>query len=118
MILQTIQIGLRVSPNEPALGRRIFDPFTKAYGGYVWQTYTEVNDRITRFGSGLVKIHQDAFGLSHVAQKFSVGIWAINRPEWTITSEGSEMQEQKDHGRRREGNVILSAMVLFSLAMD
>ncbi|KAF9543684.1 hypothetical protein EC957_000539 [Mortierella hygrophila] len=86
-IYDAFQHGLGVSPNEAALGRRIFDPVTKTYGGYVWQTYTEVGDRITRFGSGLVKIHQDAFGLSYVAQKFSVGIWAINRPEWTITSE-------------------------------
>ncbi|KAG0275831.1 hypothetical protein BGZ95_008335 [Linnemannia exigua] len=86
-IYDAFQHGLRVSPNGPALGRRIFDPVTKTYGGYVWETYTEVSDRITRFGSGLVKIHQDVFGLPKVAQKFPVGIWAINRPEWTIASE-------------------------------
>ena len=74
-------------PNSPALGRRVYDPVTKTFGGYVWETYTEVNDRITRFGSGLIKIHQDAHGLASVAQKFPVGLWAINRPEWTIASE-------------------------------
>ncbi|KAK3847797.1 MAG: hypothetical protein J3R72DRAFT_430806 [Linnemannia gamsii] len=86
-IYDAFQHGLRVSPSGPALGRRVFDPVTKTYGGYVWETYTEVGDRITRFGSGVVKIHQDVFGLPQVAQKFSVGIWAINRPEWTTASE-------------------------------
>ncbi|KAF8938292.1 hypothetical protein BGZ58_001220 [Dissophora ornata] len=74
-------------PNSPALGRRVYDPVTKTFGGYVWETYTEVSDRITRFGSGLIKIHQDAHGLASIAQKFPVGLWAINRPEWTIASE-------------------------------
>ncbi|KAF9092954.1 hypothetical protein BGX29_009889 [Mortierella sp. GBA35] len=86
-IYDAFQHGLNVSPNKPAFGRRVFDPVTKTFGEYVWQTYTEVNERITHFGSGLIKIHQDAFGLPQVAQKWSVGIWAINRPEWTITSE-------------------------------
>jgi len=74
-------------PNGPAFGRRVLDPVTKTFGEYVWETYTQVSDRITRFGSGLVKIHQDTHGLSTAAQRWSVGIWAINRPEWTIASE-------------------------------
>ncbi|KAG0355353.1 hypothetical protein BGZ54_001184, partial [Gamsiella multidivaricata] len=78
---------LKTSPNGPALGRRVYDPITKTFGGYAWETYTEVNDRITRLGSGLVKIHQKAYELQSVAQRWSLGIWAINRPEWTITSE-------------------------------
>ncbi|KAF9573478.1 hypothetical protein EC968_008454 [Mortierella alpina] len=82
-----IMHGLSVSPNGPCLGKRIYDPLTKTFGDYVWQTYTEVNDRITRFGSGLIKIHQLAHGLETVGQKWFVGIWAINRPEWTIASE-------------------------------
>ncbi|KAK3827693.1 MAG: hypothetical protein J3Q66DRAFT_274964 [Benniella sp.] len=86
-IYDAFQHGLRTMPNGPALGRRVFDPVTKTFGEYVWETYTQVSDRITRFGSGLVKIHQDSHGLSTAAQRWSVGIWAINRPEWTIASE-------------------------------
>ncbi|KAI1310243.1 hypothetical protein EDD11_003859 [Mortierella claussenii] len=75
-------------PNGPLLGHRPYDPLTKSFAdSYVWQTYTEVNERITRFGSGLVKVHQEALGLAAVAQRWSVGLWAINRPEWTIASE-------------------------------
>ncbi|KAF9189905.1 hypothetical protein BGZ51_009184 [Haplosporangium sp. Z 767] len=86
-IYDAFQHGVNTMPNSPALGRRLFDPVTKTFGGYVWETYTQVNDRITRFGSGLLKIHQDAHGLSAVAHNWTVGIWAINRPEWTIASE-------------------------------
>jgi long-chain acyl-CoA synthetase len=74
-------------PNGPALGTRVYNPVTKTYGGYEWQTYVEVNARITRFGSGLIKIHQDAHSLPTVSHRWSVGIWAINRAEWTIASE-------------------------------
>jgi len=74
-------------PNGPALGRRVYNPATGTFGGYEWQTYVEVNARITRFGSGLLKIYQDAHSLPAVTQRWSVGIWAINRPEWTIASE-------------------------------
>ncbi|KAG9326256.1 hypothetical protein KVV02_000971 [Mortierella alpina] len=71
------QHGLSVSPDEPCLGKRIYDPLTDTFGGYVWQTYTEVNDRIARFGSGLLKIHQDAHGLETVGQKWFVGSEAV-----------------------------------------
>ncbi|KAF9577872.1 hypothetical protein BGW38_006650, partial [Lunasporangiospora selenospora] len=80
-------LGLRAAPNSPALGRRILDPITKQYGEYVWETYSEVSDRITRFGSGLVKIHQQVHGLDQVAHQWALGIWSINRPEWTMASE-------------------------------
>ncbi|KAG0246130.1 hypothetical protein BGX31_004319 [Mortierella sp. GBA43] len=86
-VYDAFQNGLKTMPNGPALGRRILDPATNTFGGYVWETYTQVSDRITRFGSGLIKVYQDAHGLSTVAQKWSLGIWAINRPEWTIASE-------------------------------
>ncbi|KAG0298450.1 hypothetical protein BGZ98_000209 [Dissophora globulifera] len=81
------QTGLRTMPNSPVFGRRVYDNATKTFGGYVWETYTEVSDRITRFGSGLVHLHQNALGLPSVAQRWSAGIWAINRPEWTMASE-------------------------------
>ncbi|GJJ78967.1 long-chain acyl-CoA synthetase [Entomortierella parvispora] len=86
-IYDSFQHGLRVSPNGPALGRRVYNPTTGTYGGYEWQTYVQVNARITRFGSGLIKIHQDAHSHPSITQRWSVGIWAINRSEWTIASE-------------------------------
>ncbi|KAG0338790.1 hypothetical protein BG004_007089 [Podila humilis] len=86
-VYDAFQNGLKTSPNGPCMGSRVYDHSTNTYGGYVWQTYTEVSDRITRFGSGLVRVHQQTLGLSDVAQKWSVGLWSINRAEWTIASE-------------------------------
>ncbi|KAF8950150.1 hypothetical protein BGZ46_004730, partial [Entomortierella lignicola] len=86
-VYDAFQNGLRISANKPFLGTRRYDPVTKDFGEYEWQTYFEVHDRITRFGSGLVKIHQDVHKLPEAAQRWTLGIWAINRAEWTIASE-------------------------------
>ncbi|KAF9963844.1 hypothetical protein BGZ65_010047 [Modicella reniformis] len=86
-VYDAFQHGLRAAPNGPALGRRVYNPVTNQFGEYVWETYTQVSDRITRFGSGILKIHQDVHGLPTVAQRWSVGLCSINRPEWTIASE-------------------------------
>ncbi|GJJ78968.1 long-chain acyl-CoA synthetase [Entomortierella parvispora] len=82
--------GLRLSPNGPLLGQRKLDGTTGKYGAYEWQTYSEVSGRINRFGSGMTKLYQEAMGLSlnePLPQQWTFGLWAINRPEWTIASE-------------------------------
>ncbi|KAF9969161.1 hypothetical protein BGZ73_008605 [Actinomortierella ambigua] len=85
--------GLSVSRNEPFLGRRAYDPVTKTYGSYTWQTYAEVVDRITRFGSGLLHVREailpEIVGEQQQQQtrQWTLGIWAVNRPEWTIAGE-------------------------------
>ncbi|KAG0006567.1 hypothetical protein BGZ65_006565 [Modicella reniformis] len=45
--------------------------------GYVWESYAQVNDRVTNFGAGLSHL-----GL---APKQNFGIFSINRPEWTMS---------------------------------
>jgi long-chain acyl-CoA synthetase len=65
------------------VGERAWDPISKAYGPYEWQTYVEIAARANRFGSGLVHLHQHSNGLAEPAQGWSVGIWSINRTTWT-----------------------------------
>ncbi|KAF9323713.1 hypothetical protein BGZ91_003412 [Linnemannia elongata] len=85
-VYDTFQHGLAISPNKPCLGERTWDPLAKTYGPYERQTYVEVAARATRFGSGLVHLHQQANSLSEPApQGWSVGIWSINRAKWTTT---------------------------------
>ncbi|XP_056136940.1 long-chain-fatty-acid--CoA ligase 1a isoform X2 [Lampris incognitus] len=70
---EVFQRGLRVSNDGPCLGSR------KPNQPYEWQTYKEVADRAECIGSAL--LHR---GHSQAGDKF-IGIFAQNRPEWTIS---------------------------------
>ncbi|KAF9149382.1 hypothetical protein BG015_008823 [Linnemannia schmuckeri] len=85
-VYDSFQHGLAISPNKPCLGERIWNPISKTYGPYEWQTYVEVAARATRFGSGLVHLYQLANGFAEpVPHGWTVGIWSINRARWTTT---------------------------------
>jgi long-chain acyl-CoA synthetase len=64
------------------LGHRPYDPVTKKFGAYVWEDYETIARRRANFGAGLVHLHRQA-GVT--AQKYGVGLWCQNRPEWQIT---------------------------------
>ncbi|KAG0380933.1 hypothetical protein BGX24_002615 [Mortierella sp. AD032] len=66
-------------------GKSLSHCFPKLSTFYLWLTYVEVASRTTRFGSGLVYLHQQANGLAEPAQGWSVGIWSINRAKWSMT---------------------------------
>lgn len=69
-------------PRNKCLGHRPYDPVTKKFGQYVWENYETVAARRKNFGAGLVRLHKQA-GVT--AQKYGVGLWCQNRPEWQIT---------------------------------
>jgi len=79
--------GLKTSRDNPCIGHRPLIPGVRDQparrGPYVWQTYKQVEQRITNFGSGLLRVVAD-LNLSQQSG-FHVGIWAVNRPEWFIT---------------------------------
>ncbi|KAJ3351403.1 hypothetical protein GGF32_004298 [Allomyces javanicus] len=88
----------RAAPNAPCLGHRpvLKDAPVKEWGPYTWQTYAEVADRMTHFGSGLLRAY-DQYIVQPLREqgvakkdlpdlhKWNVGIYSINRPEWVIT---------------------------------
>lgn len=49
---------------------------------YVWMSYNQVNERATRFGSGLI----NKFKFTTDNKSF-IGIYSQNRPEWVITEQ-------------------------------
>ena len=64
------------------LGHRPYDPATKTFGPYQWMDYGTVQKRRANFGVGIVEVNR----LAGVAeQKYGVGLWCQNRPEWQIT---------------------------------
>ena len=71
------------NPNNRCLGWRPWNPITKTWEPkYVWITYAEVAERRKNLGAGIVELHHR---VGHKADKYGVGLWAQNRPEWQIT---------------------------------
>jgi long-chain acyl-CoA synthetase len=72
----------REVPNNRCLGHRPYDPATKTYGPYVWETYGDIQRRKTNFGAGLVGL-LESVGVH--GRQHGIGLWCQNRPEWQIT---------------------------------
>ena len=70
-------------PKNHCLGWRPFNPVTKAFDGYQWLTYEQVQKRRAAFGAGLVELHNKHD--CHRAGQYGIGLWCQNRPEWQIT---------------------------------
>ncbi|KAI9251955.1 hypothetical protein BY458DRAFT_523446 [Sporodiniella umbellata] len=67
--------GSKLGGDRPFMGtRRMEDGVAKEY---VWQSHPQVRTRILNFGKGLIEL-----GLK---QQRAVGIYSVNRPEWTIS---------------------------------
>lgn len=69
-------------PNKRCLGERPYNGATKTWGNFVWQTYAQVAERRRNFGVGIVELHKR---LGVTDEKYGVGLWCQNRPEWQIT---------------------------------
>ncbi|KAI9028027.1 hypothetical protein DFJ74DRAFT_661512 [Hyaloraphidium curvatum] len=82
--------GHRINPDGPCLGTReeivgVKDgKVEKSWGPYRFQTYRQVGERITAFGSGLLALYAKHVGPDPLAKQWGVGVYGINRPEWTI----------------------------------
>lgn len=77
--------GLKVSKDRPCIGvRTVKNAATGERGPYVWQTYRQMNHRINNFGSGLLHYLNHTMNDTRTTQ-IPIGVWAINRPEWSIT---------------------------------
>ncbi|KAJ1926377.1 medium-chain fatty acid-CoA ligase faa2 [Tieghemiomyces parasiticus] len=90
-LYETFQYAARRQPDYPYLGHRPFDTETAKYADqYIWQTYGQVAERATRFGAGLVHLWENftPAELGSGTTQVPVGIYAPNRPEWTLTELG------------------------------
>lgn len=74
--------SVKSAPNARCLGTRTWDSKTRTLGKYTWETYGQIAERRRNFGAGLVDIHRQA-GITQ--DKFGIGLWCQNRPEWQIT---------------------------------
>ncbi len=76
------EASAQIAPNKPCLGARPWDPITKTWKNYEWITYAETAERRKNFGAGLVELHKKA-GIAK--EKYGVGLWCQNCPEWQLT---------------------------------
>ncbi|KAI9249485.1 hypothetical protein BDA99DRAFT_523921 [Phascolomyces articulosus] len=78
--------GYKLSKNQQCMGvRPILDPLTRQRANYYeWETYEQVNQRITWFGSGLLDFFKNDLQYTRLEQ-IPLGIWAVNRPEWHVS---------------------------------
>lgn len=79
------QDSVKRFPNNRCLGARPWNASTKSFENhFLWETYSEVDQRARNFGSGISEL------LRRVGVQpgnHGVGIWSQNRPEWQITGE-------------------------------
>lgn len=66
------------------LGHRPFNTVAQTYGGYTWETYRQINQRVNAFGSGIMHLNEVILGNEQL-NRWSLGIWSHGRPEWFIT---------------------------------
>ncbi|KAL9022098.1 MAG: hypothetical protein Q9185_000716 [Variospora sp. 1 TL-2023] len=90
-------------PTSKCLGYRPYDPATKTFGQYEWLDYTTVQRRRANLGVGLVEINKQA---SVVEQKYGVGLWCQNRPEWQLIDNG----EREGHSKHALLNTLAAEM--------
>ncbi|MCJ1296415.1 hypothetical protein MMC34_007981 [Xylographa carneopallida] len=69
-------------PDARCLGHRPFDTIKQEWGPYQWMDYKTVHRRKTQFGAGIVELHKRA---DITDDKYGVGLWCQNRPEWQLT---------------------------------
>ncbi|CAG8708860.1 9573_t:CDS:2, partial [Ambispora leptoticha] len=85
-IFEAFQYSFQRFPNRPFLGHRPFDKSTKKYGDYVWQTYSQINERINELGSGICFVLEKELGLKKNVGS-TLGVWSLNRPEYHIVNQ-------------------------------
>ncbi|TWU77990.1 hypothetical protein ED733_006083 [Metarhizium rileyi] len=70
-------------PNNNCMGIRKWLPETQSWDNkYSWMSYAQVAERRKNLGAGLVELHQR---INHPQDKYGIGLWCQNRPEWQIT---------------------------------
>lgn len=77
--------AVRKFPNNRCFGTRAWVPATGTWEDkFEWSTYAQVAERRKNFGAGIVEVHN---AINHPKDKYAVGLWSQNRPEWQITGE-------------------------------
>ncbi|KAG0303281.1 hypothetical protein BGZ98_006818 [Dissophora globulifera] len=83
-LYELFQNSVSLYSEREFLGHRPYNAASQTYGSYVWQTYGEVDKRVNAFGSGVMHLNSVILG-NQRQNRWSLGIWSLNRPEWFIS---------------------------------
>lgn len=72
-------------PNSLCLGERIFDQVTKEWGPFLFQTYSEIDERVSNVASGILNIVEKHTGLDPFKEQYTVGLYGPNSKNWVLT---------------------------------
>lgn len=57
-LFESFERTVKTGPKNDCMGHREYDPVTKIWGPYVWQSYETVQQRRNNFGSGLLNLFE------------------------------------------------------------
>ncbi|CAG8477434.1 9473_t:CDS:10, partial [Racocetra persica] len=91
-LYDNFQCGFKISTDRNCIAHRPYNKISKRYGGYVWQTYRQVAERMTNFGSGLLHLSETVVKNPKVKQ-WCVGIHSNNRPVPIVVAGANRIPE-------------------------
>ncbi|VVT49209.1 uncharacterized protein SAPINGB_P002157 [Magnusiomyces paraingens] len=76
---------VKANPNSLCLGERQYNQVTKTWGPYTFQTYSEIDERVSHLSSGIINLvekhaHQDPH-----KEQYTVGLYGPNSRNWVLT---------------------------------
>lgn len=72
-------------PNSLCLGERRYDQVSKSWGPYIFQTFSEVDERVSNLASGIINIVEKHANLNPFKEQYTVGLFGPNSRNWTVT---------------------------------
>ncbi|PVV01594.1 hypothetical protein BB560_003982 [Smittium megazygosporum] len=85
------------NPDGDYIGHRPYDPVNKKFLPFVFQTYTQVLERVTSFGAGIMYLRKMVSTTDEERdwveqRKWPAAIYSSNRPEWNIADKAFSAQ--------------------------
>lgn len=79
-------VAAQTYPNNDCLGERVFDKETGKWSDYyVWESYSQVQQRSRNLGAGILSLVNQRRGKPLDSTGFIVSIMSTNRKEWILT---------------------------------
>ncbi|CAJ0757068.1 3955_t:CDS:10 [Entrophospora sp. SA101] len=79
-LYENFEYALKTCGDNNCIAHRPYNKLNRKYGLYEWQTYKQVGERRSNFGSGLLHLSETVVK-NNKNQQWAVGIYSVNRPD-------------------------------------